>query len=216
MTEEGIKNLEDICRKASIDVNHSYLQYYQLREDRRFNRSRLYAGLMPAYRSKGFDAIDPAAANLAMPEGWYKELFNSYYTETPTGPKHMTLMQIFKSAGFTGVTTEPYQKNKVEHYFVTSEKNEALVQMVTKEKYKRFSYRVGIPSVIANTDGSIGMSEHYANALHFKSVYALDSSSRYQRAVLPDYDKDGMRYHNLKDSSYVYRKFFVPRRYISK
>lgn len=91
----------------------------------RYNASRLYAGLEPKAPPSDTNTICAEAQNMAMPEEWYKEIFDAYAVKSSTGVTHKALFDIFKSVGFTNAdgsafSFTPSTVQDYEDFFITN------------------------------------------------------------------------------------------------
>ncbi|WP_294431248.1 hypothetical protein [uncultured Treponema sp.] len=91
----------------------------------RYNASRLYAGLGPKAPPSDANTICTEAQNMAMPEEWYKEIFDAYAVSSSKGVTHKALFEIFKSVGFTNADGSAFTFNTVtaqdyEDFFITN------------------------------------------------------------------------------------------------
>ena len=90
-----------------------------------YNASRLYAGLGPKTPPSDTNTICSEAQNMAMPEEWYKEIFDAYAVKSPTGVTHKSLFDIFKSVGFTNANGSAFSFTSstvqgYEDFFITN------------------------------------------------------------------------------------------------
>ncbi|MCR5724456.1 MAG: hypothetical protein K6G80_05145 [Treponema sp.] len=91
----------------------------------RYNASRLYAGLGPKAPPSDTNTICTEAQDMAMPEEWYKEIFDAYAVKSSTGVTHKALFDIFKSVGFTNAdgsafSFTPSTVQGYEDFFITN------------------------------------------------------------------------------------------------
>lgn len=195
LKEKWTTNQTDEASICTLDRSPYWLEY-------KWNASRFYAGLAPAspwnWTYCG-DTVCSEAANLAMPEAWYKEQFEAYVNSSSSGMTHKSLFEIFKSAGFTyadGIA--PLNTSVGEHYFITSQRNYARVAAGYSAGYWH-EYCPYIPVVTANSRSACIVSTHESCPVVFQGVHYwcwignsrenVSDDTKECRRVLTDWNK---------------------------
>lgn len=173
----------------------------------RYNASRLYGGYGPAKSDNLTDDYEPST-KFAMPEEWYKELYNAY----ASNGERRSLMEIFKREGFTygskPLELKQFDSNKCEQFFITSRRSYTRTFGIDKDQYY-----LGISVVAGNSDTDIytgTVRDHEAYALRFQAS-AVDKATKTGRKMMHDNKTDEYRMYNKLVSDYSsYRSFFFP------
>lgn len=127
------------------------------------NASRIYGVYPPPTYDEweNLNGLCKEAIGFAMPEEWYKEMFEAYkYTDKRTGVvKHKSLMEIFRDVGFRSVEGKPltvniptvFNEHSFQQLFITSKFENARVH----ESKDSDNYYLTIPAVYANREESL-------------------------------------------------------------
>lgn len=195
-----------------LGKSNKYIKYILKEETYRYNDSRLYGGYAPAQPASNEKMnVYAPATQFAMPEEWFREVFNGYVV----GGKHKTLMEIFKSIGFRYNSKElqirDFETDKFEQYFITNNRPYTKVYYVSDHVY-----HLAIPVVTGNsTDimkGIVGkledVNDHNAIALKYQATntYSVTRTGKNSRST-DKTDTYRMYYKLLTDYS-SYRTMF--------
>ena len=193
------------------------LKYKLVHEAYMYNTSRLYGGFKP-YGIGGSRVGNPysKSVTMAMPEEWYKELFDAYVVRTVNGTKHKTLMEIFKDVGFSfasgNFVTGAFRTSEYEQFFITNLRPYAHVY-----RHGDHIMNVGIPVVTGNTDTDIYRTCGYDNfifrALSCQAadheIYAVQFRSR----ILYHSTKRGLKPSEVNYDDSVFESVINPFKY---
>ena len=197
-----------------LGKSNTFIKYVLKEETYRYNDSRLYGGYAPAQpASNEHMNVYAPATQFAMPEEWFREVYNGYVV----GGKHKTLMEIFKGIGFRYNSKElqirDFEADKFEQYFITNNRPYTKVYYVSDHVY-----HLAIPVVTGNsTDllkGLVGkledVNDHNAIALKYQATnaYSVTKVGKHSSSI----DKtDAYRMYNklLTDYSSFRTMFYL-------
>jgi len=127
------------------------------------NASRIYGVYPPPTYDewKNLKGLCKEAVGFAMPEEWYKEMYEAYkYTDKKTGVvKHKSLIEIFRDAGFYSVDGKSiavniptvFNEHSFQQLFITNKFENARIH----ESNDSDNYYLTIPAVWANREESL-------------------------------------------------------------
>ena len=183
----------------------------------RYNGSRLYAGLGPKTPPSDKNTIDSTAANMALPEEFFQEVFDAYTVTTVSGTTHKPLMDIFKSVGFApenGVKIPKIYQNgwspseKNEQFFITNRRT--YVRQILSSGH---DYYLFVPVVIANSMTGVvynaDMGEHEGCPLIYNARYVYCQHHSGRHSYSTD-ETDSYRICYKVTFTYGGRTFFYP------